>query len=176
LADLKSKFEEYISSNNLSDHYDQETLDKIGNKIVEWFDDDEESRHDWKTRNESWLKLATQVMEKKTYPWPNAANVKYPLLTTAAMQFAARAYPALVPGPNLVAGLVVGKDEGGQKQMTAERVGHHMSYQLLYEMPGWEEDMDRLCIILPIIGCVFKRPTTVALKSKTALSLYSRMI
>jgi predicted phage terminase large subunit-like protein len=51
-----------------------------------------------------WLKLATQVMEKKNYPWPNAANVKYPLLTTAAMQFAARAYPALVPGPRLGAG------------------------------------------------------------------------
>jgi chaperonin GroES len=57
-------------------------------------------------RNEQWLKLATQVVEKKTYPWPNAANVKYPLLTTAAMQFAARAYPALVPGPRLVQGLV----------------------------------------------------------------------
>lgn len=154
---LKDKFQEYISSNNLCEEYDEDVLTAVGTKVVEWFDDDEESRREWKNRNEQWLKLATQVMEKKTYPWPNAANVKFPLLTTAAMQFAARAYPALVPGPNLVAGLVIGQDDGGQKQGTSQRVGHHMSYQLLYEMPGWEEDMDKLCIVLPIIGCVFKK-------------------
>lgn len=158
------KFAEYIKSANLVEHISENVLTKMGTDIIGWFDDDEEARSEWKTRTEQWLKLATQVIEKKSYPWPNAANVKFPLITTAAMQFAARAYPALVPGPNLVQGLVIGRDEGGKKQQSAERVGRHMSYQLLFDMDDWEEDMDRLCLILPIIGCVFKKtyfdPTT----------------
>lgn len=157
MATKKEDYQKFIDSANLCDYYDDKTLTHVGTKVVEWFDDDEESRREWKNRNDTYLKLATQVMEKKSYPWPNSANVKFPLLTTAAMQFAARAYPALVPGPNLVAGLVIGKDEGGKKAESADRVGHHMSFQLLHEMEGWEEDMDKVCLILPIIGCVFKK-------------------
>lgn len=145
-----------IESKNLTDMYEDQ-LKEIGIKVKEWFDDDENSRVEWRERSEQWLRLATQVIEKKTYPWPNAANVKFPLLTTASMQFAARAYPALVPGPNLVQGMVIGRDDGGMKQQSAERIGRHMSYQLLHEMEGWEEDMDRLCISLPISGVIFKK-------------------
>lgn len=148
---------EWAQEKNLCDYIDNKDLEHMGRKIVEWFDIDEESRKEWRDKNEQWLKLATQVMEVKNYPWPGAANVKFPLLTTAAMQFAARAYPALVPGPNLVQGLVIGKDEGGVKQQSSERVGRHMSYQLLFDMDNWEEDMDRLCLMLPIVGVIFKK-------------------
>jgi hypothetical protein len=48
MADLKDKFEEYIQSSNLCDHFDAEELDASG-QIIEWYDDDEESRSDWKT-------------------------------------------------------------------------------------------------------------------------------
>lgn len=147
----------YIESKNIAADMEKDELGAIGRKIVEWFDEDEASRDTWKKRNEEYLKLATQVVENKSWPWPRASNVKFPLLTTAAMQFAARAYPALVPGPNLVQGLVVGRDEGGLKQEIAKRIGRHMSYQLLHEMDGWEEDMDRLCLMLPIMGCLFKK-------------------
>ena len=40
--------------------------------------------------------LRTQVREDKSFPWPDSANVKYPILTIAATQFAARAYSALL--------------------------------------------------------------------------------
>jgi chaperonin GroES len=157
MANEQDKLKEFLALTNLCDEIDDQELSRMGEKIVEWFDEDESSREDWKKRTESWLKLATQVVERKTYPWPDSANVKFPLLTTAAMQFAARAYPALVPGPSLVTGLVVGKDDDGAKAAAAERVGKHMSYQLLWEMQGWEEDMDRLCLMLPVVGCVFKK-------------------
>lgn len=160
-----------IDSVNLADEMDEDELKRIGIKLREWFDEDEASRKPWREKADEWLKLATQVVEQKTYPWPMAANVKYPLLTTAAMQFAARAYPALVPGPNLVNGLVVGQDDQGMKQGQATRVGRHMSYQLLYEMPGWEEDMDKLCIILPILGCLFKKTYYDPLKNQNCSDL-----
>lgn len=154
---MPSKLSKFVESQNLCQFIKDDDLKEMGRKVIEWFDADEESRKDWRERNDQWLKLATQVTEVKNYPWPNAANVKYPLLTTAAMQFAARAYPALVPGPNLVQGLVIGRDNGGAKQQAAERVGRHMSYQLLFEMENWEEDMDKLCLMLPIVGVVFKK-------------------
>jgi len=154
---LQDELQKKIESTNLCDEYDDQKLKTMGHQIVAWFDEDCDVRKPWYDKSEQWLKLAAQVTEKKTYPWPDAANVKFPLLTTAAMQFAARAYPALVPGPNLVAGLVIGRDEQGLKGQQAERIGKHMSFQLLYEMPGWEEDMDRLCLMLPIVGCLFKK-------------------
>jgi hypothetical protein len=40
--------------------------------------------------------LAEQVWEKKSFPFENAANVKYPLISTSAIQFAARAMPEFI--------------------------------------------------------------------------------
>jgi len=151
--DLKATLE----SINIAEKLDESLLKEIGSTITEGFEEDLGSREEWVNRSEDWMKLATQVTESKSFPWPNAANVKFPLLTTAAMQFAARAYPALLPNTHLVNGLVTGKDPQGQLSQSAERVGRHMSYQLLHEMPNWEEDMDKLCLILPIIGCCFKK-------------------
>jgi chaperonin GroES len=168
---MKTDLSKWATETNLCEYIDEKELDKMGQDIVLWFEEDEDDRTDWSERNEQWLKLATQVNEKKNTPWPNAANVKYPLLTTAAMQFAARAYPALVPGPNLVQGLVIGRDEGGLKQQSAERVGRHLSYQLLFDMGNWEEDMDRLCLMLPIIGCIFKKTYFDPIKSQNISEL-----
>lgn len=153
----KEQFQKDIESLNLAEDIEDKELQSIGIAITQWLEDDEGARSDWIDRNSKWLELACQVQTRKSYPWPDAANVKYPLLTTAAMQFAARSYPALVPGPNLVAGIVVGKDDTGERFASAERIGKHMSYQLLFEMDGWEEDMDRLCMMIPIVGCIFKK-------------------
>lgn len=171
MADFTQHLDEYIGSKNLCDHLADPELTKLGIELGLWFDEDVESRKPWLDRSNQWLKLATQVVEKKTYPWPDSANVKFPLLTTAAMQFAARAYPALVPGPRLVQGLVIGRDEQGIKQQSAIRVGAHMSYQLLYEMDGWEADMDRLCLMLPIVGCLFKKTWYDPIKQKNVSDL-----
>lgn len=153
----KITLEGSLSEANLASSLDEEVLQKIGDEVVEGFETDQDSRSDWLDRVEEDIKLATQVFENKTYPWPGAANVKFPLLSTAALQFAARAYPALVPGPELVTGLVKRLDVDGSLKAKAERIGRHMSYQLMCEMPEWEEDMDKLCFILPIVGCAFKK-------------------
>lgn len=153
----RKQLKKYIDSKNIAEDLDEQTLIDIGVKVKDYFDDDEQARHDWLEKTEEWTKLATQFLERRTYPWPNSANIKYPLLTMAAVQFAARAYPALVPGPKLISGLVLGRDDQGQKSLSADRVATHMSYQVLFEMEDWEEEMDKLCFIIPIIGCVFKK-------------------
>jgi chaperonin GroES len=136
---------------------DPTKLADIGDQVVRDFDSDDDSREDWSKRNEEWMKLATQVHEKKTFPWDGAANVKYPLLSTAALQFSARAYGSLLPSFDIVKAKVIGPDDDGTLAQAANTLSTHMSYQLLYEMDGWEEDMDVLCFVLPIVGVMFKK-------------------
>ena len=142
---------------NIAEDLDQTVLDTIGKYIKEGYDTDERSRSDWLSRNEEYLKLATQVVEGKNTPWAGAANIKYPLLSTAIQAFAARAYPALIPNANPVKGRVVGYDETGDKADKAINVGKHMSFQLMEEMDEWEDDMDRMCHIVPLVGSCFKK-------------------
>jgi len=154
-----------LSSSNLAEKMHEDDLCKIGSYCHEGYEVDLGSREGWEDNLDEWMELAMQAQEEKTFPWPGAANIKYPLITTAAMQFSARAYAALLPGMNLVKGRVIGEDETGEKHETAIRVGKHMSYQLLEEMEDWEEQMDRLLFSLPIVGCMFKKSYFDAIKA-----------
>lgn len=147
-----------IRSPNLADERDADELARIGAKVCEEYDLDVESRkaEGWQERQEAGLKLAMLTKEAKSYPWPNASNVKFPLITSAAIQFAARAYPAIVDGANVAKGKVMGRPSP-EKQARADRIGRHMSYQLLDQMEEWEEDTDRMLHILPCAGSVFRK-------------------
>lgn len=145
------------SSTNLAMQLPTEALNKIGDKVCREFDIDKKSREDWETDNEFAMKLATQVVEEKNEPFQGAANIKFPTVAMASVQFAARAMPQIIKDFDVVKVKVVGRDPGGKKADRAQRVSLHMSDQLLNQMEGWEDDMDRLLTALPIEGCAFKK-------------------
>ncbi len=148
----------FLESKNIAEKLDEEKLDLISRQVGEGFEYDLQSRESWEKCLTEWTNLALQVKEEKTWPWTGASNVKYPLLSTAAMQFNARSYPSLVPSVgDIVKCEVVGQDPQGFKLDQAKRVAKFMSYQLLNEMDNWEEDMDKLLIMLPIVGTLFKK-------------------
>jgi len=149
--------EKVVELDNIAPLLDEQKLSDIGGIVYDGYTEDKESRAGWEVKQESYMTLALQGMEVKNTPWPNDANVKYPLLTTATMQFGARSYPGLVGSANVAKGKVTGFDQTGEKAKSAQRIGLHMSYQLLDEMEEWEDDMDRLCISIPIVGCMFKK-------------------
>lgn len=147
-----------LLSKNHAEDLDEDELTEIGQKCKRGFDYDWLSCQDWLGNIEEWIKLAKQEKEEKSWPWPKASNIKYPLLATASMQFAARAYPALVPSNGqIVRSTVIGTDSDGSKWEKADRVSTFMSYQLMHDMVGWEEDMDRMLMQLPVVGCMFKK-------------------
>jgi len=149
---------EKIQSANLAEDMTDEELREIGDDCKTGFEMDLESRSEWEECLEEWTDLAKQTREAKSYPWPNASNIKYPLLSTAAMQFAARAYPSLVPSNGkVVKTTIIGKDPDGSKLDKADRVSTYMSYQVMKELSGWDEDMDKLLMMLPIVGTLFKK-------------------
>jgi chaperonin GroES len=150
--------QDILSGRNLAEMLDDNDLNKIGKDVIRDVEIDETSRGDWDKRYEKNLKIAMQIKKAgKVFPWPNAANTTSPILTVACISFNAEAYPIICDGSNLVKGRVLGPDKDGTKRARADRIGQHMTWQLLYKMPGWEEDTDRLLLTLPICGLQFRK-------------------
>jgi len=141
---------------NLCTLLDEEYLGEVAEQVRTGYDIDEQSRDEWKKRNKEAMKLAMQVWEQKNSPFENAANVKYPLLSIAAIQFSSRALPNVIQGLNVVKGKVIGADPDGKKKNKANRIQQHMNYQLMKQMKEWYENTDKLLTVLPILGCCFK--------------------
>ena len=181
-----SQLRRWCKSKNIADENEfldaDDELARLAGRVKQDYDIDERSRSDWKAKYRKWLDFALQIAEEKTYPWPGASNVIYPLMTTAALQFAARAYPAIIRDRGVVKGSVIGSDKGelatdpgthqpftnpdgspvwsvppGERQSRADRIGRHMSWQLLDEQEEWEPQTDRLLIVLAIVGTMFRK-------------------
>ena len=249
------RFARWIVRKNIADETPEAERQRLADQAKREYELDEETRADWKQRYGDWMNFALQVTEPKTYPWPDASNVCFPLITIAALQFNARAYPAIVQGRNVVKGTVIGDDRGvplmmpvpqqagpsgsapgmmgagppgggglpqpappgglppqmapggggiqmppqggppgmpggpggapgglggpqtpqgpqqatapdgrllwvvppGAKQTRADKIGRHMSWQLLSETPEWEEQTDGLLITVAIAGTMFRK-------------------
>lgn len=177
------QLERWASLDNIAMDPDitDEQIVRLAAHVVRDYDIDEQSRNEYRENYRLWLDFAMQLTEQKTYPWPDASNVIYPLMTNASVQFAARAYPGIIRDRDVVKGVVVGDDSGqpmtgpmgepimepdgqpamlrqpGEKQARADLIGRHMSWQLLFQQPEWEPETDRLLVILPIVGTVFRK-------------------
>lgn len=149
--------EALVLVSNIADKQSVETLSDITTKSLEGYKIDLASRVEWEKLNEQIIDLAKLHVKKKTYAGEVVANVKYPLIIDACIQFASRAYPELIKGNNVVKGKVVGNDLDGAKFDKAQRISEFMSFQLLSHMDNWEEGVDQLLFTLPAIGCAFKK-------------------
>ena len=135
-----------VYSPNLCSRFDSDDLQRIGNWCWNGYRRDKGSRSKWERRIEAAMDLAMQVQKAKNFPWMNCSNVAFPLITLGSWQFHARAYPAMVSGPNIVQYRTVGGDPDGSQRKQADRVASHMSWQVLEEDESWEEQHDRLLI------------------------------
>lgn len=168
---------------NIATELSDEELSSIGMKVIEEAQIDENSRKEWLETGRKAMDLCLQKVQAKTSPWPGSSNVIFPLMTQAADQFAARAYPAIIQNRNVVKGVVSGDDNGipqidpqtrmpvidpqtqepmweqkpGAKAERAARIGDHMSWQLIEEQPEWEGETDVLLHVLPVVGCEFRK-------------------
>lgn len=173
------------STQNLVSQAGEQDLSLIGQRAKKQYEYDKRSMKDWLEVHETAMALALQVKQQKNYPFDEASNVIYPLITTASIQFAARAYPAVISGRNVVKCKVVGDDSGiyqvqmgpdgnpmvgedgqvaktmieppGIKASRAGRRARWMNNQLLEQDESWEEQTDKLLHYLPIVGCAFRK-------------------
>lgn len=178
-AEVKKRLIGWIDNPNIARDIDADTLSRLGQLVVREYEIDEQSRAEWKTEAQGALDFATQKAPPKNYPWEAASNLVFPLITSAALRFGAIAYPAIVPSRNVVKGIVWGDDKGtpvtqdgkpdgapkltadgqpiwlvppGAKAKRSEKIGEHMSWQLLEQLGYWEEQTDTMLHQLPIVG------------------------
>lgn len=154
--------EQTIYSPNVAKMFDSHDLGIIAAHVYKGYNSDEMSRERWMARVSQSMDLAMQVSEAKNTPWPNAANIKFPLATIAALQFHARAYPSIVRGGEVVRYTpheddIKGPDGKGIDEKRAKRITNHINWQLLSGDSSWEEQHDRMLVNLPIVGCAFKK-------------------
>lgn len=144
-----------IESSNLCHLFSHDDLGTIGNTVWDGYTRDKASRSKWEKRMEAAMDFAMQVQKGKNFPWPGSANVIFPLITVAALQFSARAYPSIIKGTEVVRYRIASPEPTELQLQRARRIGRHMSWQILEEDLFWEEQHDRLLINLAIIGCNF---------------------
>lgn len=165
-----------IDDINIARDVDDQTLMELGQLVVQEFQIDETSRANWRDQIDKALDFATQKAQEKQFPWPKASNTIFPIISSAALQFQARTYGALIQNRNVVKGVVWGSDKGtpaldankqplqdgmgqpvwlsqpGEKRKRADTIGQHMSYQLLEEIPEWEPQTDAMLGRIPTVG------------------------
>lgn len=139
---------------NLCDKFGPEDLKTIGSWVSDGYVADDTSRSKWKERTQAAMNLAMQVSKAKTFPWPGAANVIFPLVTIASLQFSARSYGNIIQGTNVVRYRVAG-NSSAELKTKADSIGRHMSWQVLEEDCDWEDQHDKLFINVSIVGCAF---------------------
>lgn len=131
-------------------------LARMAQSVIRNYKIDMQSREVWEKTIDKAMEIAKQVMEEKNFPWPKASNIKMPLITEAAINFASRVYPEVLPNTRVVQAAVQGKDLDGMKFARGLRISDCMSYQLL-SSPDWCAGVDHLLHILPVVGTVFKK-------------------
>lgn len=146
-----------IEAPNLVDRFNSDDLSTLGELVYTGYQRDDISRSTWLRRNEAGMNLAMQIAKGKNYPWPGCSNVIFPLVTIAALQFSARSYSNIIQGTDVFMFRVPGLDPNGTETARAQRIGRHMSWQVLEEDPSWEEQHDRMLINLSIVGTNFMK-------------------
>lgn len=148
---------ETIESPNLVGRFSEADLNKIGEQVADNYNADCQSRDPWLRRNSAGMDLAMQIQKDKNFPWPGCSNIAFPLITIAALQFHSRAYPAIIPGSEIVNCRVIGPDKDNSKTERARRIGTYMSWQLMEQDESWEEQQDKALLNVPIVGTAFKK-------------------
>ncbi len=126
---------------------------KIAQAVCEWYRTDKDGRKDWEDRRNEWYKLWLMHREPKNEPWPGCSNVCLPLIPIACNQFHARSYQAMTSAPGVVKCLPVQDNDVAR----AKKCADFMDWQVMNDIPDWEDDHDKLLLNIPINGTAFKK-------------------
>lgn len=99
-------------------------------------------------------KEALQLYEHKDYPWKDAANVKFPLITNACIDFASRIYPAVWQDGDVAKSKFY---QDTPNYAAGKRLSVYLNYCLNERIPGWSRNLDKLCAAMPVNGLMLKK-------------------
>ena len=142
---------------NLAAHISSGDLRNIAQEVIQWVDEDERSREDWKNREVIGIRLlGVSENTEGGATFKGASRVVHPLLMEACTQFQARAIAELWPSGGPVKTVVMGTPTE-EKIEQARRVEGYMNYQYMNLMPGAFDEEDKLLFRLALSGSCFKK-------------------
>jgi chaperonin GroES len=150
------KLIDWSTSKNIAEDVDEKILETLGSLVVAEHDIDEKSREQWMKQTQEALQLASMIAKKKTFPYEDAANIVFPLLSMGAVQFASRTLPTIVQDGMVIKCKIVGR-KTDEKIARSERVSDHMSFQVTEQIDGWLESTDSLLHYYAIAGLAHKK-------------------
>jgi len=141
---------------NLADFMDHNELMKLGSELVNLYNADKESRHDWEESYIQGLDLLGMRFEDRTTPWNGACGVFHPMLAEAVVRFQSQTimeiFPASGPAKTTILGEITDK-----KAKQAERVQDYLNYLMTVEMTEYRGETEKLLFSLPIAGSAFRK-------------------
>ena len=153
-----------LQGENLAEHLDDHELATIAQDALDGMEADKDTMKTW-LDNAAIGRALASMMKNGDADMPEAlhrknltdwgADAKFPMVAMAAMQYNARAYPAIADPESPVKIKVWGEDKAGLKAARAERVREFMGYQLA--TGPWEAQIDSLTIRLPLEGAILRK-------------------
>jgi chaperonin GroES len=125
------------TTGNFAAALDPQDLARIGAECVEGYERDKKDRSEWETIARTALESAKQKKKSgpKNSPWKDAANIRFPLLTPAVLQFWARMLPAVIKGDEAILCKVIGQDNGRPVMMQDPSTGQMMPVPMMAPGP-----------------------------------------
>ena len=140
---------------NIAGKY-KDKLEDIASHVWDTWKADRESRSEWEEMHAQWLKLYYQKDKPLNPPWEGSSEESLPLLAEGCTQFSSRAYKAMFPSQQIIRCVPTGQATAEDKARS-ERVGRHMSYQLMVKDKTYKKNKDRLLTSLPLHGQFFTK-------------------
>ena len=148
--------EPYNHMANLAEIIDENVLGEISSELRGLYEEDKESREDWKEAYTKGLDLLGIRYQERTQPFEGASGVTHPLIAESVTQFQAQAYKELLPAGGPVKTQVLGS-KTKEKEAQASRVKNFMNYQVTEVMEEFDPDTDQMLFYLPLSGSTFKK-------------------
>lgn len=170
----KMRLEKIVELFNVAKPMSNDALNKICSDLLDKFNKDKSAREDKDRALEKAEKIAKQTIEHKSFPFDNASNVKYPLITKAVIEFNSRISPIICNNGEPVKIKTFGDKqdvaadaEGNPPEISAEtgifktvqegilerakKVKDVMNW-ILSDVTDWESEKDRLTLVYALSG------------------------
>ncbi len=142
---------------NLVDELNEAEKSELVADIESKVQADLESRRDWQTRIDQAMELlGLRNHPGNDLPFEGASAVTYPLIAEACVQFQARAIEEVFPSEGPCKTKLVG-ERTTEKEAQAERVRHHMNFQMTDQDRAYFWHTDQMLFWLPVAGSAFKK-------------------
>lgn len=151
---------EMAFGDNLAEHIDEKELKKLGTKLKELVDSDNESRQGWYKRLKRGMEslgVYAETGEDVSDKTAGVTRITHPVIMEAVTQFQSRAFAEIFPSKGPVKASFVGEDVTDEKMEQGDRVEKFMNFQLTVEDRDYYDERDQMLYMLPLTGSEFDK-------------------